>query len=148
MRGPYLPPFDAHGSGLTALIALGKNGAPFERHLNQETEMTERTASEPRGPTPEDADADVAEEHDGGELGEGEGDEAEDAPRRRPNAEAILPWALLAALALIGLALLWSAAESHYRGCVEAVGVRTAGDNSPLGRFARQDVSKCSRSPF
>jgi hypothetical protein len=148
MRGPYLPPFDAHGSGLTALIALGKNGAPFERHLTRRRKMTEHTAGEPRQSTPEEADADVAEEHDGGELGEGEADESEGAPRRRPNAEAILPWALVAALVLIGLALLWSAGESHYRGCVEAVGVRTAGDNSPLGRFARQDVTKCSRSPF
>jgi len=109
--------------------------------------MTEHTASEPREPTPEEADPDLAKEHEGGELGEGEADETEGADRRW-SSEAILPWVLVAALVLIGLALLWNAAESHYQGCVQAVGVRTAGDNSPLGRFARQDVTKCTRSPF
>jgi hypothetical protein len=105
--------------------------------------MTQR-ATEPGEPTPEDRDPELTE----GELGEGDFEDDEGAPRRRWTADAVIPWALVAALVLIGLALLWNAGEQHYQGCVSAVGVRTAGDNSPLGRFARQDVKKCTRSPF
>jgi hypothetical protein len=108
--------------------------------------MTQR-ATEPGESTPKDTERDLADEHEA-ELGEGEFEDEEDGPRRRWTADAVIPWALVAALVLIGLALLWNAGEQHYQGCVSAVGVRTAGDNSPLGRFARQDVKKCTRSPF
>ncbi len=61
----------------------------------------------------------------------------------------VLPWAFLAALVLIGLALLWSAGEAHYRACIEAVDVRTRGDDSALARLALQDgIDRCSRAPF
>jgi hypothetical protein len=106
-------------------------------------EMTQR-ATEPGEPKPEETDPEL----EGGELGEGEFEDEEGAPRRRWRGDTVLPWALVAALVLIGLALLWNAGEQHYQGCVQSVGVRTAGDNSPLGRFARQDVKKCTRSPF
>jgi|SRR6188472_2443493 len=109
--------------------------------------MTEQTASGRREPDPAEEDPSLATEPEGGELGEGELED-EDRPRRRWPRETVIAWALVAALALIALALLWNAAEAHYQGCVQAVGVRTAGDNSPLGRFARQDVTKCTRSPF
>ena len=108
--------------------------------------MTQRT--EAGESTPDETDPELTDEDEGGELGEGDLEDEEAGPRRRWHAENIVPWALVAALVLIGLALLWNAGEQHYQGCVSAVGVRTAGDNSPLGRFARQDVKKCTRSPF
>jgi hypothetical protein len=111
--------------------------------------MTQWASSE-RGKSPPEAEQDPTEapEQDEVAADELEDEEEEPRPRRRLAADAVLPWALIAALVLIALALFWNAGEQHYRGCVEAVGVRTAGDNSPLGRFARQDVTKCSRSPF
>ena len=108
--------------------------------------MTQRTEAEE--PPPEDADPELTDEHEGGEFGEDDLDDEEAGPRRRWHADTIVPWALVAALVLIGLALLWNAGEQHYQGCISSVGVRTAGDNSPLGSFARQDVKKCTRSPF
>src|SRR4051794_26600172 len=118
--------------------------APF--CIPERTKMTQRT--EAGEPTPEETDREPTDEHDGGEFGEDGPHDEEAGPRRRWHADTIVPWALVAALVLIGLALLWNAGEQHYQGCVSAVGVRTAGDNSALGRFARQDVKKCTRSPF
>jgi hypothetical protein len=112
--------------------------------------MTQWASSE-RGESPPETEQDPTEAPEQDELEAErleEEEEEEEAPRRRFTTEAVVPWALVAALVLIALALFWNAGEAHYRGCVEAVGVRTAGDNSPLGRFARQDVTKCTRSPF
>jgi hypothetical protein len=134
---------------LTVSKRVGENGRRFRAAtLNEEDAMTQSTSSEPGDSPPADEELDTAEELEGGELGDEDLEDVEPRPRRRWHAQTILPWALVATLALIGLALLWTASEDHYRGCVEAVGVRTAGDNSPLGRFARQDVTKCTRSPF
>lgn len=60
-----------------------------------------------------------------------------------------MSWALLAALTLIGLSLLWIGCETHYRACVEAVNIQTRDDNSPLGRLTRREgLDRCNRSPF
>ncbi|MGH2713050.1 MAG: hypothetical protein ACRDM7_04045 [Thermoleophilaceae bacterium] len=60
-----------------------------------------------------------------------------------------LAWVLLAALVVIALSLLWSAGEAHYRGCVEAVKVRSAGDDTALARLARTEgLERCGRLPF
>jgi len=58
-------------------------------------------------------------------------------------------WALLLTLLLIGVSLFWLASEAHYRGCVEAVSVKSQGDNSSLARLDRRSgVKGCGRSPF
>ncbi len=59
-----------------------------------------------------------------------------------------LPWLAVATAALIGLSLLWLAAEQHYQGCVRAVEVRSAGTSS-LDRLVRDErLDGCSRLPF
>ena len=68
-----------------------------------------------------------AKSDDGGELGRGKAGGPRTRPRRRPNAEAILPPGSGHGARVDRSCALWSAGESHYRGCVEAVGVRTRG---------------------
>jgi hypothetical protein len=66
-----------------------------------------------------------------------------------PPGNRMLAWGFLAAVTLIALSLFWSACETHYRGCVEAVDVKTRGANGPLDRLTRQQgVKNCTRSPF
>jgi hypothetical protein len=66
-----------------------------------------------------------------------------------PSGNRVLAWGFLAAVTLIALSLFWSACETHYRGCVEAVDVKTRGANGPLDRLTRQEgVKNCTRSPF
>ena len=66
-----------------------------------------------------------------------------------PSGNRMLAWGFLAAVTLIALSLFWSACETHYRGCVEAVDVKTRGANGPLDRLTRQEgVKNCTRSPF
>lgn len=61
----------------------------------------------------------------------------------------LFPWAVLATLTFIALALLWSACETHYRACIEAVDVRAGEETSPLARLAREEeADKCTRAPF
>lgn len=108
--------------------------------------MTQRPASDPEATATEAAERDRADER------ESDRDDPQawgaEAGLRRRDINAALPWLLLTVLTLIAIALFLSACEAHYRNCVEAISVRTAGDNSQLARLARQDVTKCSRSPF
>jgi hypothetical protein len=62
----------------------------------------------------------------------------------------------LALLTLIAAALIWGAAEQHYRACVEARFVAGTGtgtgvprwDDQPSAALSNASVSGCSRSPF
>jgi hypothetical protein len=98
--------------------------------------MNETDVPRPAAPAPGGDRAEAVEDHDRGALAL--------APSTR-----WLPWALLAALVLVALSLLWLAGEAHYRGCVEAVEIRNTGDDSKLARLARKEgLERCSRSPF
>jgi hypothetical protein len=113
--------------------------------LDQEIAMTEQ-ASSGGGSSTGGADDDGAERGDDGV--DVAGGQAAARPGFRLPPVSVLPWAFLTALLLIAIALFWSSCEAHYRNCVDAIGVRTQGDTSQLGRLARQDVNKCTRSPF
>lgn len=55
---------------------------------------------------------------------------------------------LLISGAVLAVALLWLAAETHYRSCVRAVDVRITATDS-LTRLAKQEaVEECNRLPF
>jgi hypothetical protein len=55
---------------------------------------------------------------------------------------------LLVCGAVLALALLWLAAETHYRSCVRAVDVRITVTDS-LTRLAKQEgIEECNRLPF
>jgi hypothetical protein len=55
---------------------------------------------------------------------------------------------LLLAGAVLALALLWLAAETHYRSCVRAVDVRITVTDA-LTRLAKEEaIGECNRLPF
>ncbi len=75
----------------------------------------------------------------------------DDGDRRARPDRGLRSLALVLTLAalLTGISLFWLACETHYRACVEAVSVRSGGDQSTLGRFATRDaLNDCTRAPF
>ena len=108
--------------------------------------MTQRPASDPEAIAAGAAQPGRADQREDDREGQHAWDT--EVSLRRRDMTAVMPWLFLTVLALIAVALFLSSCEAHYRNCVEAISVRTAGDNSQLARLARQDVSKCSRSPF
>ncbi len=95
--------------------------------------------------------AGISDIHTTGSEPDPEGGPEAQATRRSGSLAAAGPvtWAALGIAALIALALLWSAGEAHYRGCVAAVEVRTQGQENDLTRLLRNDaVKRCHRLPF
>jgi len=71
----------------------------------------------------------------------------EDRPSRTATVTAA-QWLALAVAAVAAVSLLWLAAETRYRGCVEHAAVRHQ-DRSDLERLARNDaLDRCRRLPF
>jgi hypothetical protein len=69
-----------------------------------------------------------------------------DAGGGRPTAIAVLT--LLATL-LAAAALVWVAAEMHYRNCITSADLQSRGSDRNLSQLVlRRSVANCSRSPF